>query len=33
MRCEHKTGDKLYVDYAGKTMAVIDRNTRKVQVA
>jgi transposase len=33
MRFEHTPGDKLYVDYAGKTMAVVDRQTGEVQVA
>lgn len=33
MRFEHTPGDKLFVDYAGKTMAVIDRHTGEVQVA
>ncbi len=33
MRFEHTPGDKLFVDYAGKTMAVIDRHTGEVQIA
>ena len=33
MRFEHVPGDKLFVDYAGKTMAVVDRHTGEVQVA
>jgi len=33
MRFEHTPGDKLFVDYAGKTMAVVDRHTGEVQVA
>ena len=33
MRFEHTPGDKLYVDYAGKTMAVVDRHTGEVQAA
>lgn len=33
MRFEHVPGDKLFVDYAGKTMAVVDRHTGEVDVA
>jgi len=33
MRFEHTPGDKLFVDYAGQTMAVIDRHSGEVQVA
>jgi transposase len=33
MRFEHTPGDKLFVDYAGKTMPVIDRQTGEIQVA
>ena len=33
MRFEHVPGDKLFVDYAGKTMAVVDRHTGEIQVA
>jgi transposase len=33
MRFEHTPGDKLFVDYAGKTMAVVDRDTGEIQVA
>lgn len=33
MRFEHTPGDKLFVDYAGKTMAVVDRHSGEVQVA
>ena len=33
MRFEHTPGDKLFVDYAGKTMAIVDRYTGEVQVA
>ena len=33
MRFEHTPGDKLFVDYAGQTMAVVDRSTGEVQVA
>lgn len=33
MRFEHTPGDKLFVDYAGQTMAVVDRHTGAVAVA
>jgi transposase len=33
MRFEHVPGDKLFVDYAGKTMAVVDRHTGEIKVA
>jgi transposase len=33
MRFEHTPGDKLFVDYAGQTMAVVDRHNGEVQVA
>jgi transposase len=33
MRFEHVPGDKLYVDYAGKTMGIVDRHTGEVQDA
>jgi transposase len=33
MRFEHTPGDKLFVDYAGKTMALVDRYTGEVEVA
>lgn len=33
MRFEHVPGDKLFVDYAGQTMAVTDRQTGEVEVA
>ncbi len=33
MRFEHTPGDKLFVDYAGKTMALVDRYTGEVKVA
>ena len=33
MRFEHVPGDKAFVDYAGKTMAVVDRHTGQIQVA
>ncbi|MEQ8881121.1 MAG: hypothetical protein RLQ12_15870, partial [Cyclobacteriaceae bacterium] len=30
MRMTHKAGDKMYVDYAGKTLELIDRQTGEV---
>jgi transposase len=33
MRFEHVPGDKLFVDYAGKTMAVTDRHTGEIRIA
>jgi transposase len=33
MRFEHTPGDKLFVDYAGKTMAVVERHTGEIRVA
>jgi transposase len=33
MRFEHTPGDKLFVDYAGKTMAVADRHSGEIRVA
>jgi transposase len=30
MRITHKAGDKLYVDYAGKTLEIVDRQTGEV---
>ncbi|HKB46295.1 MAG TPA: IS21 family transposase [Ktedonobacterales bacterium] len=33
MRFEHVPGDKAFVDYAGKTMAVVDRHSGEIQVA
>jgi transposase len=33
MRQEHKAGDKLFVDYAGDTLAVIDQTTGEVKMA
>lgn len=33
MRFEHTPGDKLFVDYAGQTMAVVDRHSGAVQAA
>jgi len=33
MRFEHTPGDKLFVDYAGQTMALVDRHSGEVQVA
>ncbi len=31
MRQQHKAGEKLFVDYAGKTMPIIDKNTGEIQ--
>ena len=33
MRQDHRAGEKLFVDYAGQTAAVIDRHTREVKEA
>lgn len=33
MRFEHRAGDKLFVDYAGQTMPVIDRHTGELRSA
>jgi transposase len=33
MRISHKAGDKMYVDYAGKTLEVIDKPTGEVRTA
>lgn len=33
MRLNHKAGEKLYVDYAGQSMAVIDRQTGELRLA
>jgi transposase len=33
MRFQHTPGDKLFVDYAGKTMALVDRHTGEIKVA
>jgi transposase len=33
MRFEHAPGDKLFVDYAGLTMDIVDRHSGEVQVA
>lgn len=33
MRQEHKAGEKLFVDYAGQTMPVVDRKTGEVREA
>ena len=30
MRMTHKAGDKLYVDYAGKTLEIVDRKTGEI---
>lgn len=31
MHMNHKAGDKMYVDYAGKTLSIIDKSTSEVQ--
>src|SRR5690606_26435693 len=28
---EHKVGDKMFVDYTGKNLSIIDRNTGEIQ--
>jgi len=33
MRQEHRSGDKLFVDYAGQTIAIINRDTGEVKQA
>ena len=33
MRFEHVPGEKLFVDYAGKTMALVDRHSGEIKVA
>lgn len=33
MRIEHKAGDKLYVDYAGKKMDIVDPETGEIKTA
>ena len=33
MRQEHRAGEKLFVDYAGRTVAVVDRHTGEQGVA
>ena len=30
MRMTHKAGDKLYVDYACKTLDIVDKSTREI---
>ncbi|KDN55692.1 transposase [Flavobacterium seoulense] len=32
MHMNHKAGDKMYVDYAGKTLSIIDNDTGEVKV-
>ena len=29
MRQEHRAGEKLFIDYAGQTVPVVDRDTRR----
>ena len=31
MHINHKAGDKMYVDYAGKTLSIIDKNTGEIK--
>ncbi|UFH35756.1 IS21 family transposase [Flavobacterium acetivorans] len=31
MHMNHKTGDKMYVDYAGKTLSIIDKDTGEIK--
>jgi transposase len=31
MHMNHKSGDKMYVDYAGKTLSIVDKDTGEVQ--
>lgn len=31
MRMEHKAGDKLYVDFAGKKLSIVDKQTGEIQ--
>ncbi len=31
MHMNHKSGDKLFIDYAGKTLEIVDRETREVK--
>jgi transposase len=33
MRFEHRAGDKLFVDYAGHTVPIIDRHTGELHAA
>lgn len=33
MRQEHKAGEKLFVDYAGQTLPIVDRNTGEIRDA
>ena len=33
MRQEHRAGEKLFVDYAGRTVAVVDRHTGELRQA
>lgn len=33
MRQDHRAGEKLFVDYAGQTVAVVDRNTGEIREA
>lgn len=31
MHMNHKAGDKMYVDYAGKTLSIIDKDTGEIK--
>lgn len=31
MHMNHKAGDKMYVDYAGKTLSIVDKDTREIK--
>ena len=33
MRQEHRAGEKMFVDYAGRTVAVVDRETGEIRQA
>jgi transposase len=33
MRQDHRAGEKLFVDYAGQTVPVVDRNTGEIREA
>ena len=31
MHMNHKAGDKMYVDYAGKTLSIVDKDTGEIK--
>ncbi len=31
MHMNHKAGDKMYVDYAGKTLSIIEKHTGEIK--